>query len=157
VPLKLYIGCAATGTLQLSVLSKAQTASAMAIKTVAKPIKALSACPASTCNPSSSPAPAASPAPSPAPAGSTTIKLTGNPAVDMMTMWGMFASGMNTSGFMNMPFLPGMDFNTVLTIISGAWCGRGGALLAQRMNARMRCCMRAASPASNTHCPRHHA
>lgn len=67
------------GTVTLSVLSKGASDTGMLIKTVTKPVKALSACPLSPCQ-TSTPAPS-SPAPATVSNNNGALNLTGNPMV----------------------------------------------------------------------------
>lgn len=108
---------ALAGNVKISVLSKAPTDAGLLLKTVSKPIKALSACPQSPCVKDST---ASAPAPTtttPTPATPSALNITGNPMVDMMSVMSMLAG---SSGLGATPLGMLLNYQTAMTVISGA-------------------------------------
>jgi hypothetical protein len=101
------------GSVKVSIVSKGAKDAGLLLKTVSKPIKALSECPSSPCQPPAAPATPATPA-TPAPA---TLNLTGNPMVDMMSVFSMMYGAANAG---QNPLGAVLNFNTAMTVISGA-------------------------------------
>lgn len=100
----------------MSVLSKGAGDAGMLLKTVSKPIKPLSACPDSPCAQATPASPAPS-SPAPASAASGAVNLSGNPMVDMMSVFSMMYGA---SGVASTPLGLVLNANTAMTVISGA-------------------------------------
>lgn len=98
--------------MKVSVLSRGPNDAGLLLKTVSKPVKALSACPTSPCN-TAAPATPSTPAPATANAA---LNLTGNPMVDMMSVFSMMADAANAG---QNPLGAVLNFPTAMSVIAG--------------------------------------
>lgn len=103
------------GSVKVSVLSRGPKDAGLLLKTLSKPINALSACPASPCS-TSAPATPSSPAPATASTSNAALNMTGNPMVDMMSVFSMMYGAANAG---QNPLGAVLNFPTAMTVISG--------------------------------------